>query len=312
VTGPLTYLDTGACWVCGHTDLDRFHLAVLEFDAWREQDPELAAYSGETIWLRRCRGCGFAQPERMPALPRYFERMYDQRWSAEWVADEFNSAYKDVIFVRILEALGVRIRSAGRSLLDIGSHAGRFLNLARRAGWRAEGTEINPRTAAYAAEKTGAPVHRLRAEQILELGKQFDAVTLTDVLEHIPEPVALLSTARRVITRGGWISVKVPCGPAQLLKETWRARLSRGYRATLADNLVHVSHFSPQSLRLALARAGFDEISVEIAAPECPPGARVATLGRMALYHVGRRIPFGVHSPLALHLQAFARAAHRS
>jgi SAM-dependent methyltransferase len=238
--------------------------------------------------------------------------MYDQRWSAEWVADEFNSSYKDVIFGRILEALGARIRSAGRSLLDIGSHAGRFLNLASRAGWRAEGTEINPRTAAYAAEKTGAPVHRLRAEQILDLGKQFDAVTLTDVLEHIPEPVALLATARRVITGGGWISVKVPCGPAQLLKETWRARLARGYRATLADNLVHVSHFSPQSLRLALARAGFDEISVEIAAPECPPRARVATLGRMALYHLGRRVPFGVHSPLALHLQAFARAAHRS
>jgi 2-polyprenyl-3-methyl-5-hydroxy-6-metoxy-1,4-benzoquinol methylase len=312
VTGQLAYVDTGACWVCGQSDLDRFHLAVLEFDAWREQDPELAAYSRETIWLRRCRACGFAQPERMPALPKYFERMYDQRWSREWVAEEFNSSYKDVIFGRILDALGARIRSAGRTLLDIGSHAGRFLNLANRAGWRAEGTEINPRTAAYAAEKTGAPVHRLRAEQILELGKQFDAVTLTDVLEHIPEPVALLSTARRVLAGGGWISVKVPCGPAQLLKETWRARLARGYRATLADNLVHVSHFSPQSLRLALARAGFDEISVEIAAPECPPGARVATLGRMALYHVGRRMPFGVHSPLALHLQAFARASHRS
>jgi 2-polyprenyl-3-methyl-5-hydroxy-6-metoxy-1,4-benzoquinol methylase len=312
VIGQLAYRDTGACWVCGKADLDRFHLAVLEFEAWREHDPELAAYTGESIWLRRCRACGFAQPERMPTLARYFERMYDQRWSAEWVAEEFNSSYKDVIFSRILEALGTRIRSAGRSLLDIGSHAGRFLNLASNAGWRAEGTEINPRTAAYAAEKTGAPVHRLRAEQVQELGKQFDAVTLTDVLEHIPEPVALLSTARRVIGDGGWISVKVPCGPAQLRKETWRAQLAQGYRATLADNLVHVSHFSPQSLRLALARAGFDEISVEIAAPECPPGARVATFGRMALYHLGRRIPFGVHSPLALHLQAFARATHRS
>ena len=312
MTGQLAYRDTGACWVCEKTDLDRLHLAMLEFDAWREQDPELAAYTGETIWLRRCRACGFAQPERMPALARYFERMYDQRWSAEWVAQEFNSSYKDVIFGRILEALGTRIRSAGRTLLDIGSHTGRFLNLASKAGWRAEGTEINARTAAYAAENTDALVHRLRAEQIHELGKQFDAVTLTDVLEHIPEPVALLSTARQVIGAGGWISVKVPCGPAQLLKETWRARLANGYRATLADNLVHVSHFSPHSLRLALERAGFNDISVEIAAPECPPGARAATLGRMALYHVGRQIPFGVHSPLALHLQAFARASHQS
>ena len=312
MTGQLAYVATGPCWVCGQPNLDRFHLAALEFEAWRAQDPELAAYTGETIWLKRCSTCGFAQPERMPALSRYFERMYDQQWSVEWVAEEFHSSYKDVIFRRILDALGARVRSAGRTLLDIGSHAGRFLNLARRAGWQAEGTEINPRTAAYAAEKTGALVHRLRAEQVLQLGKQFDAVTLTDVLEHIPEPLVFLSSARRVISGGGWISVKVPCGPAQLRKETWRARVAKGYRATLADNLVHVSHFSPKSLRLALARAGFDEISVEIAAPECPPGARVATFGRMALYHVGRRIPFGIHSPLALHLQAFARASHQS
>jgi SAM-dependent methyltransferase len=308
VTATLAYVQTGACWVCGKAGRDRFHAAVLDFRAWDEQDPELAAYSGESIWLCRCRACGFAQPERIPSLPHYFERMYDQRWSADWVAEEFRSTYKDVIFARILGSLGSRVRAPSRTLLDIGSHAGRFLHLARDAGWHAEGTEINARTAAFAAEKTGAPVHRLRAEQVQELGKVFDAVTLTDVLEHIPEPVGLLSTVRRVLGRQGWISVKVPCGPVQLLKETWRARLSRGYRATLADNLVHVSHFSPRSLRLALERAGFSDVTVEIAAPECPPGSRAAGIARLALYHIGRGMPFGVHTPLALHLQAFARA----
>jgi SAM-dependent methyltransferase len=310
--GQLTYVATGACWICGATDLARCHRAVLDFSAWRGQDPELAAYTGEAIWLCRCRACGFAQPERIPGLPRYFERMYDQRWSAAWVAEEFHSTCKDVIFDRILDELDDRVRSHRRRLLDIGSHAGRFLQLASRAGWQAEGTEINPRTATYAAEQTGAPVHRVRAEQVVELGKQFDAVTLTDVLEHIPEPVAVLSTVRRVLGANGWISVKVPCAPAQLLKETWRARLRRGYRATLADNLVHVSHFSPRSLRLALARAGFAQITVEVAPPECPPDARSSSLARLALYTVGRHLPFGVYTPLALHLQAFACASRQS
>jgi hypothetical protein len=108
------------------------------------------------------------------------------------------------------------------------------------------------------------------------------------------------------------VAVKVPCGPAQLLKETWRARLTSSYRATLADNLVHINHFSPRALRMALARAGFDDITVEIAAPECPPGARASALVRLALYNLGRRVPGGVHTPIALHLQAFARAAPRS
>ncbi len=121
---PLQYAATGSCWVCGAATGDRFHSAVLEFDAWREQDPELAAYTGETIWLRRCRACGFAQPERIPALPQYFERMYDQRWSPEWVAQEFESTYKDVIFKRILAALDERVQGSA----DAARH-----RLARRA-----------------------------------------------------------------------------------------------------------------------------------------------------------------------------------
>ena len=303
----LAYAATGSCWICGATEGDRFHSAILEFNAWRDQDPELAAYTGETIWLRRCRTCGFAQPERIPALPQYFERMYDQRWSPEWVEEEFESTYKDVIFTRILDALGARVNRSPRALLDIGSHAGRFLHLATKGGWQAEGTEINPRTAAYAAERTGTTVHRVRAEDVANLGRTFHAVTLTDVLEHIPEPLAMLGTARQVLGSGGWLSVKVPCGPVQLLKETWRARLQRGYRATIADNLVHVSHFSPRSLRMALERAGFANITVEIAAPECPPGAGASSTMRLALYNLGRTVPFSVHTPMALHLQAFAQ-----
>jgi SAM-dependent methyltransferase len=303
-----TFIPTGACWICGGSSRKPFHQAVLDFSAWREEDPDLAAYTGEKIWLWQCPACGFAQPDRIPALPRFFERMYDQRWSEEWVAAESESPYKDAIFTRVLAMLDERVRSTPRTLLDVGCHAGRFLRLAGQAGWRAEGTEINERTATHAAASTGVPIHRLTAERLGELRRQFNAVTLTDVLEHIPQPVTLLSTIRRVVADDGWVAVKVPCGPAQLVKETWRARLSRGYRATLADNLVHISHFSPRALRSALARAGFDDITVEIAAPECPPGAPVAAFARLALYHVGRRVPGGVYTPIALHLQAFAHA----
>ena len=297
----------GACWICGHEELERFHRARLDFAIWKDQDPELAAYTGETVWLSRCPQCGFAQPDRLPALPRYFERIYDQQWSQEWVAQEFEASYKDLIFRRILDSLSRRLGPDRRALLDVGSHAGRFLQLARDAGWRAEGIELNPRTAAYAARQTGAPVHRIRAEHLSELGTRFDAVTMTDVLEHVPEPLPILSSARRVLTAGGWIAVKVPCGPVQRLKEAGRARLRPGYRATLADNLVHVSHFSPHALRQALARAGFADIDLEVAPPECPPGIGASRLLRLMVYGLGRTVPFALHTALALHLQAFAR-----
>jgi SAM-dependent methyltransferase len=303
------FYPTGPCWVCGGASLTDVHEAILEFSAWREQDPELAALSGTKIALVRCSACGFAQPSRTPALPRFFERMYDQRWSADWVAQEFESTYKDLIFRRILDGLRRRLPATRRSLLDVGCHAGRFLTLAREAGWTVEGTEINPRTAAHAAAKSGAVVHRLPAERLHELPHQYDAVTLTDVLEHIPEPVTLLSFVRRILRDDGWIAIKVPCGPSQLLKETWRARLNSGYRATVADNLVHVNHFSANALTRALWRSGFDRIDVELAPPECPASARFSNMFRLGLYNVSRALPGAINTPLALHLQAFAHAA---
>jgi hypothetical protein len=106
-----------ACWVCGGAHLTRVHDARLEFTEYRTQDPELADYSGRRLPIVRCTACGFAQPASLPALPRYFDRMYDQRWSADWVEREHHAAYKDRIFDDVLAALEARLprRGAGCS-----------------------------------------------------------------------------------------------------------------------------------------------------------------------------------------------------
>src|SRR5206468_5086293 len=130
------------------------------------QDPELNAYTDQTVWLVRCSACGFGQPEKLPSLARFFDRMYDQRWSEDWTEHEFEAAYKDLIFSTILRELKRRAGAIPGRLLDIGAHAGRFMHTARRAGWEVEGIEVNPRTAACAARRTGAPVHRIDAHSL--------------------------------------------------------------------------------------------------------------------------------------------------
>lgn len=301
-----------ACWVCGGTALRRFHELLFDFSAYVDQDPELFAYTGERAWLVRCGGCGFAQPEVMPTLPAYFDRMYDQQWAPEWIEQEFHSTYKDFIFERLLACLRDRLDGRTGRLLDIGAHAGRFLHLAQRDGWDVEGIELNPRTAEYAARQTGAPVHRVNAQTLGARGWTYAAVTLTDVLEHIPEPVSLLSSVARLVEPGGWIAVKVPCGSSQWQKERTLAALMPHRRVSLADNLVHVNHFSPGSLVRALTSAGFSRATVQTAPPELPPlGASPLRQAfdnavRLAVYVAGR-MPGAVHTPLALHLQAFAQ-----
>jgi SAM-dependent methyltransferase len=304
------FVDVAACWVCGSATLNRTHDAIMDLDIYRTEHPALAEYTGDSVWFRTCAACGFTQPERLPALPRFFDFLYDQLWSADWVRREFESTYKDLIFTSILGELAAR-RPPGRRILDIGAHAGRFLHLARDAGWQPEGIELNPRTAAYAAERTGLPVYSENVDRLVLAGHCYGGVTLTDVLEHIPEPLRLLARVRDALVPGGWIAVKVPSGPAQRFKEGVRARLRHGYRPRLADNLVHVNHFTPSSLRLALERAGFDRADVRVGAPELPDhpgiGTFVSNLGRRGLYRAGSLLPGGVHTPLALNLQAYAR-----
>jgi SAM-dependent methyltransferase len=303
---------TGACWICGGRALAPVARAIFEFSAYAEQDPELARYTGASVDLVRCAACGFAQPASLPSLPDYFGRMYDQRWSDAWLEAEFREGTKDLVFHETLRGLARRVPVERRTLLDLGAHVGRLIHLAARAGWRAEGIELNPRTSAYAERATGLPVHRADLRDLRAQGRRYGAVTLVDVLEHIPEPVGALRAVRGVLEPGGWVAVKVPHGPNQLLKERIRGRVFRGYRPTVADNLVHVSHFTPRALRMALEQAGFAEIEIRPAAPVLPPEAPGARRAARAAFLRGttaaaRVLPFGARSPLAMNLQAYAR-----
>lgn len=304
------FVDVDRCWVCEGTKRAPVHGASFDLSEYASQDPELAAYSGAWVSIVRCVRCGFAQPSQVPALPRYFDRMYDQRWSEDWIVREHHAGYKDLIFADILDALTARLAPGRRRLLDVGAHAGRFVTLARQRGWQAEGLELNPKTAAFANAASGAPVHQGNMHTFTLVDQAYDAITLTDVLEHVPEPRRILQKAHRLLAPGGWIAVKVPNAPAQRIKEGTRALVRRGYRPSLADNLVHVNHFSPASLRLVLERERYTNVAVYAGAPELADIGAASSLDRLlrlVAFHSVRVLPGGIHTPLAFNLQAYAR-----
>ena len=313
--GKARFVPLSKCWICGGSSLHRYDEANLNHPHCAESDPELAAYTGTTVQIVRCGSCGFGQPATLPELPRYFDRMYALQWPVAILDQEFHSSSKDVIFNRILDGLTSRLPAGRRSILDVGAFVGRFVHLAAQRGMSAEGIELNPPAAAYAARATGRPIHQVNAHDLAAKGRRYDAVAITDVLEHIPEPIAVLELLRTVLAPDGWLAVKVPHGYAQWLKEHARATLRRGYRACIADNLIHVNQFGVRSLRLALERAGYRDIHIEIGAPEFMHESDGSAARRRALnalrrgvWEFGRLIPGGVRSPLSLNLQAFARS----
>jgi SAM-dependent methyltransferase len=301
------------CWVCDHADLfpineERLNLENLLADP--NLEPVFRPYHGLTFTLNRCWHCDFMQPACLPSHPRFFDALYDLDWSRGWMEQEFSSGYKDAIFQTILGELGRRLPMDKRSLLDVGTHVGRMLHLARNAGWQAEGIERNPRTAAFAAERTGLPIHRMNIMDLAAIGIK-DAVVLTDVLEHIPDPVSVLRQVRSLLKAGGWVAVKVPCGTSQLFKQRLRHWCDTRHDPGIATNYVHVNHFGARSLATALRRAGFDFAWVGVGTPEFSPGGGVkgvvSRLFRSTVYTASRLIPWGTRTVLTMNLQAYAR-----
>ena len=210
-------------------------------------------------------------------------------------------------------ALARRLDPSRRRLLDVGAHAGRFISLARKEGWAAEGLELNPRTAAYAARRTGAIVRQLNVHEVDESTAGFDAITVTDVLEHIPDPVRVLD-ARGEAACSGRMDGSQSALRARAVAEGAMARadcfpgIGRPSRtisctSTTSRRAPSASRWSgPASATLSsrLARPNFQ--------PDPVGGGRGLSIEPAWIAPCRADCcPVDVHLPVTLNLQAYAR-----
>ena len=139
-------------------------------------------------------------------------------------------------------------------LLDVGCGAGSFLEAARRGGWRAYGVEVS-RTACAHVRGLGFEVFCGELSGANYPAGHFDVVVASEVLEHVPDPRAMLREIARILRPGGLLWATTPHGRG------FSARvLGLGWSAVSPPEHLHL--FSVASLRRALAEAGFSRVSV--------------------------------------------------
>jgi len=237
-----------ACPCCESEQLRaRYEVRHVEDDplfAWARQ----VDYSCAPIL--HCRNCGFVFKGTQPA-PELLERHYAESGSdyQQRLAEDDPAFRSDYRHARLF--LQEKFPKGG-SILDVGCSRGFFLQ-SLGEGWQLYGVEPSRSAADYAAQQHGIRVHVGGLLSASFADNLFDAVTLFDVVEHLPEPTRLLVEARRVLKPGGWLVIGT--GNCEALA----ARLAGSQWAYMAIP-DHLSFFGRRSLRRALVSAGFSRV----------------------------------------------------
>jgi 2-polyprenyl-3-methyl-5-hydroxy-6-metoxy-1,4-benzoquinol methylase len=211
----------------------------------------------------RCAGCRviFKQPSSAIPLAEY----YDAGYAA---LDYWNEAAASTRALERLLAGVMRVTPpAGATLLDIGCGAGSFLGLAKSAGYRVTGLEVNPQLAER-ARTTGAEIVVADIASMALGARRFDVVTAFDIIEHLLDPIDMLARCADLLVPGGHLAVYTP-NHASLIARTASFLYSmsggrvRGPVAEIFDGL-HVVFFDPRTLRMAIERARLAIVASEM------------------------------------------------
>jgi len=141
-------------------------------------------------------------------------------------------------------------------MLEVGCSYGAVLASFRDRGWAAEGIEVDERAARVAREERGLRVHTTPLEDIAgALDAPYRAITLSHVVEHIPDPLAACATLYGLLEPGGRLILRTPNFASFVARAT-----SGWWEWCVVPEHVHL--FTPESVRLLLRAAGFAAVAV--------------------------------------------------
>jgi SAM-dependent methyltransferase len=268
----------GVCPLCGSAD------ATLLYDGLPDR---VYGVSERLTRLVRCDGCGAAYQDPMPAedeLAGMYASYYTHapppppdapHGAVARARRAIRNGYLNAALGYDLQPAApfavagplkgyferaVRSLPKGRRVLDVGCGNGSFLSDATHAGWDAEGIDLDPQAVAAAREAgLEASVGTIDAHA----DRDYDAVTLSHVIEHVPDPIAFLRAAHGLLRPSGTLWVATP-NLASITHATFGADWEG------LDPPRHLVLFNAPALARALARAGFADVRVQ------PPGLSAA------------------------------------
>ena len=188
----------------------------------------------------------YKQPEKLSGYDRYFAFKRGAAEAADALA--FLSEAESMYWF-IGKQLAERNADRSRKILEVGCGLGYLTHALRKAGHDVRGLDISSNAVAEAKAAFGdnyicADVNDYAAAPG---GERFDFVVMTEVIEHLDEPITVLRALRALLKPGGVALVSTPSKDFLPQTAVWRT-----------DNPpVHLAWYSKTSLREMARRADF-------------------------------------------------------
>jgi 2-polyprenyl-3-methyl-5-hydroxy-6-metoxy-1,4-benzoquinol methylase len=135
-------------------------------------------------------------------------------------------------------------------LLDVGCGTGAFVSVAQNAGWEAIGLDASEWMIVRARARCPRATFQVGfLEEAQWSSEAFEVITLWDVLEHVPSPLAALRRLRMWLTPTGVLCLSVPNAGsviARLMGPRWVLLLRE-----------HLWYFCAATMARVLSQAGF-------------------------------------------------------
>jgi SAM-dependent methyltransferase len=153
-----------------------------------------------------------------------------------------------------LDELRARFPKPGR-LLEVGCSYGAFLLEARSRGWDVTGVELSEIAAAHARSLGLHVFSGSLPDQIPHLTGPYDVLVMFHVIEHVPDPLALLELCRKLIKPRGLLVLKTPNVESSIAKIT-------GPSWHWISPPAHLYLYSPATIKKLLTKAGFGAVTL--------------------------------------------------
>ncbi len=215
-----------------------------------------------------CAPCGFKHIIPLPSpeeVAEIYRRDYYAQEKPLYIQrQEEDLAWWNLVFDQRYDLFERFLPGRKRRVLDVGAGPGFFLAQGLRRGWQTKGVEPAAQAAAH-CRHLGLEIEEgfLSDEMIGRLGA-FDVVHLSEVLEHVPDPRALLSLAREALEPGGLVCAVTPndYNPFQDA-----LRRIRGFEPWWVAPPHHINYFNFKSLQGLIIASKFEVIHVQATFP---------------------------------------------